>query len=221
MTKVKICGITNIQDGLAAAIAGADYLGFILWEHSPRAVSAEKVHQICQELRQLENCPVLVGVFVNQTGDEVARLLDYCGLDVAQLHGEELPALIGSPHSPIYQRAYKALRPMTLLEAQAEAEWYLPPEQNPCFPSLLLDSYHPSLRGGSGQTGNWQLAAQLAATIPGLILAGGLTPENVAEAVRQVQPFAVDVASGVEKSAGIKNHHRLQTFIQIIQEQKP
>ncbi len=213
--KVKICGITNIEDALTAAEAGADYLGFVLYPPSKRGVDTDQVRQIAAELRSLDNCPVLVGVFVNETADFMAQTLDQCGLEIAQLSGDEPPSLVGDEKSPIYGRCYKALRPTSLAVAEAEAEWYLPPTLSnpPAHPSLLIDSYHPSLHGGTGETGDWSISATLAQSIPGLMLAGGLTAANVETAVRQVQPFAVDVASGVEARPGVKDHALVHAFI--------
>jgi len=217
--KVKICGITNLEDALAATEAGADYLGFIFYPPSQRAIDVKTAQCVASHLRTEPNCPLLVGVFVNETAATMASVLDACNLDLAQLSGEEVPSLIGDTQSPLYGRAYKALRPTSLAEAEAEAEWYIPPQltnqptrQLP-HPSLLIDTYHPSLRGGTGETGDWSLIAKLARQIPGLMLAGGLTADNVAAAVRQVRPYAVDVASGVEASPGKKDQELVRAFI--------
>lgn len=217
--KVKICGITNLEDALVAAEAGADYLGFIFYPPSKRAVDVKTAHCIVSHLRTEAKCPRLVGVFVNETAAIVAGILDACHLDLAQLSGEEVPSLIGDAQSPLYGRAYKALRPTSLAEAEAEAEWYFPPQlanyptdQLP-YPSLLIDTYHPSLRGGTGETGDWSLIAQLAHQVSGLMLAGGLTADNVAAAVRQVRPYAVDVASGVEARPGRKDPELVRAFV--------
>lgn len=213
--KVKICGITNVDDALYAAAAGADYLGFILYPPSPRAVRPEIVTEIIAKLRTLgtHHAPRCVGVFVNESAATIAQLLDECGLDLAQLHGDEVPWMIGSPDSPLYGRCYKALRPITFIEAEAEAEWYTVPDWHPDRPALLMDAYHPTLRGGTGTTADWSMIAPLAKTVPGLLLAGGLTPDNVAEAVRQVSPFGVDVASGVESRPGVKEREKVARFI--------
>lgn len=223
--KVKICGLTNLDDAQTAVAAGADYLGFIFYPPSKRSVDINTAKAIVQTLRAAPNCPVLVGVFVNETGPRMAQILDEVGLDLAQLSGEEVPFLVGDERSPIYGRCYKALRPTSLAEAEAEAEWYavsgerlaVNGEQTPVAdrqsPSLLLDTYHPTLRGGTGETGDWAMSAQLAQSIPGLMLAGGLTADNVAEAVRWVRPFAVDVASGVEASPGKKDPELVRRFI--------
>ncbi len=179
-----------------------------------------------QTLRAAPHCPVLVGVFVNETGPRMAEILDEVGLDLAQLSGEEVPFLVGDERSPIYGRCYKALRPTSL--AEADAEWYAVPVDGDQYsvrseqysvsnlqsPSLLIDTYHPTLRGGTGETGNWEMSAQLAQKVPGLMLAGGLNADNVAEAVRVVRPFAVDVASGVEASPGKKDPALVRAFIQ-------
>lgn len=211
--RVKICGITNREDALAAAAAGADYLGFIFWPPSKRAVGVETARAIVSRLRQQERPPLLVGVFVDEEAAAVAAVLDDCGLDLAQLSGDEPPALVGDPSSPLYGRSFKALQPASLPEAEAEAEWYAPPERTPEHPSLLLDAYHPSLPGGTGRQTDWVMAARLAEQVAGLMLAGGLTPDNVREAVRRVRPFAVDVASGVERAPGRKDHDKVRAFI--------
>ncbi len=231
--KVKICGLTNLADAQTAVAAGADYLGFIFYPPSKRSVDINTARAIVQTLRVAPNCPVLVGVFVNETGPRMAEILDEVGLDLAQLSGEEVPFLVGDERSPIYGRSYKALRPTSLAEAEAEAEWYAvdgnqlsvasnqysvgseqPPISNLQSPSLLIDTYHPTLRGGTGATGDWTMSAQLAESVPGLMLAGGLHADNVAEAVRLVRPFAVDVASGVEASPGKKAPELVRAFVQ-------
>jgi phosphoribosylanthranilate isomerase len=209
--QVKICGITNLEDALTAVAAGADYVGFIFYPPSKRAVSVADAQCIVAHLRSLPNCPRLVGVFVDATAVEMTHILDHVNLDLAQLSGDEVPSLVGDPASPLYGRAYKALRPTSFAEAEADAEWFTAPEG--VRPSLLIDSYHPTLRGGSGRTGDWALSARLARQVPGLMLAGGLTPENVAAAARQVRPFAVDVASGVEAAPGRKDPALVQAFV--------
>lgn len=233
--RVKICGITNVEDALASAEAGADYLGFIFHPPSPRSIEPEEAGAIIKMIRErIKVPPTMVGVFVDEQVDEIAAVLDEFGLDLAQLSGEEVPFSVGDSRSPIYGRSYKALRPATAVEAEAEAEWYIPPfwqeasdKQNgtsPALsanlfpakaiaPSLLIDSYHPTLRGGTGTAVEWAIVVNLFETTPGLMLAGGLNPENVSEAVRQLRPFAVDVASGVEARPGKKDAALVQSFI--------
>jgi phosphoribosylanthranilate isomerase len=210
---VKICGITNLEDAQEAAAAGADYLGFILYPPSKRAVTPETVKHIVRQLREQAGCPLLVGVFVNETAEYMVNVLADCRLDFAQLSGEEVPFLVADVQSPLFGRAYKSIRPASLTEAEVEAEWYVIPDHPAALPGLLLDTYHPTLRGGTGETGNWALSAALALKTPGLMLAGGLNPSNVASAVRQVRPFAVDVASGVEAKPGKKDHALVRAFI--------
>jgi phosphoribosylanthranilate isomerase len=219
--RVKICGITRLADAVAALEAGADYLGFILYPPSPRAVTPATVTQITTGLRQhpaltglfaLPDRPLLVGVFVNKPAEDVARVLDLCGLDVAQLSGDESPQIITDPASPLYGRTYKALRPRSIEEAITQSENYTNLAPRP-GPRLLIDSPHDRLYGGTGQTGDWAIAARLRSMCSGLMVAGGLKPENVAEAVASARPFAVDVASGVEARPGVKDYDRVRAFI--------
>lgn len=211
--KVKICGLTNLEDALIAVEAGADYLGFIFYPPSKRSITVEAAQAITAHLRTLPHCPVLVGVFVNETAVQMAQILSQCQLDLAQLSGEETPYLVGDNKSEIFGRAFKALRPTSFEEAEADAEWFIPPQLHPDQPALLLDTYHPTLRGGSGEVGDWQMSAKLAESVQKLMLAGGLTAENVGEAVAQVRPFAVDVASGVEARAGKKDPAKVKAFV--------
>jgi phosphoribosylanthranilate isomerase len=210
--KVKICGITNLEDALVAIDAGADYLGFIIYPSSKRAISEIETQRIVAELRKRPICPSLVGVFVNQTAEKTERILVDCELDFAQLSGDETPNLVADPTSVIYGRAYKSLRPQSKDEAEAEAEWFLAPDSKD-LPSLLIDAYDPHLYGGSGKMANWSVAAHLAKSTSRLMLAGGLNPNNVKAAIRQVSPFAVDVASGVEAQPGKKDHALVRDFI--------
>ncbi len=211
--KVKICGITNLEDALTAVSAGADYLGFIFYPPSKRSISLNEAQCVASHLRSLPNCPILVGVFVDESAEQMAYVLDHCELDLAQLSGNEVPSLVGDETSPIYGRSYKALRPTTLPEAEADAEWFVPPQMHDEQPSLLMDTYHPILPGGTGQTSDWGISAELTQKVPRLMLAGGLNPENVATAVAQVQPYAVDVASGVEACPGKKDPELVHAFV--------
>jgi phosphoribosylanthranilate isomerase len=213
MTRVKICGITNLEDAIVAIEAGAGYLGFIIYPPSKRSIALPACQTIVNTLRKRLDCPLLVGVFVNETAEFMAHVLQDCNLDLAQLSGEEVPSLIADQNSPLFGRSYKGLRPASLAEAEAEVEWYVAPRPGPIHPTLLIDTFHPTLRGGTGETGDWTMSAHLAQTVPGLMLAGGLTAANVAAAVRQVRPFAVDVASGVESSPGKKDHQSVRLFI--------
>lgn len=217
MTQVKICGLTRLDDALAALEAGADYLGFIFYPPSPRAITPIAAAALVARLRAVApqrfagpNRPYLVGVFVNESPAAIATALTTCGLDLAQLSGDEPPDAVANPASPIFGRAYKALRSRGPAEAKADSARYLAPD-SPSGPRLLLDTPNGRLYGGTGQTGDWALAALLAA--PRLMLAGGLTPDNVADAVAYVRPFAVDVAGGVESAPGHKDPDRVRAFI--------
>ena len=215
---IKVCGITNVTDAQAAVEAGADMLGFILYPGSRRCVTPDQARQLLLELAAARAHVMTVGVFVNETPIAIRQALDYCGLDAAQLHGEEPPELLGlsdDQPAPLAGRAYKALRPASLDEAHAQAHRYaLPIDRRAAgrLPALLLDAYDPQLRGGTGQTGDWRLAAALAQQYP-LLLAGGLTPTNVAQAIVAVRPWGVDVASGVETAPGRKDPAALSAFI--------
>mgnify|MGYP003620235332 CR=1 FL=1 len=216
MAKVKICGITRLEDALAAVDAGADYLGFIFYPPSPRAIEPEAAGNIVRALRAhprfaAADAPRLVGVFVNEPAPAAAAVLDACDLDLAQLSGDESAADVTDPTSPLFGRAYKALRPRSPDEAQAQAGRFAAPAGD--GPVLLLDTPHGALYGGSGATGDWTVAAALSIRLPRLMLAGGLTPDNVAAAVARAHPWAVDVASGVEALPGRKDPTLIRAFV--------
>jgi len=195
MTRVKVCGITNREDALAACGAGAHALGFVLAE-SPRRVSPERAREIIALLPPLVTT---VGVFVDSPPGEVAELRRFCGLDWVQLHGNEseADALVLGP------RVIKALRVGPGREPD-------PASYPGC--ALLLDTYHPEAVGGTGVSFDWSLAQNIAAQRP-VILAGGLNAGNVGQAIAQVKPFAVDVSSGVEMEKGIKDHELIASFL--------
>lgn len=206
---------------MAALRAGADFLGFILYPPSPRAVAPERAAELAAELRRAlpelferPAPPLLVGVVVNNEPGETAELLARCGLDLAQLSGDESAEQVTEPSSPLYGRAYKAIRPQSLDEAVELLSHYANPgRRHPAHPSLLLDTPHAKLYGGTGETSDWRIAAELAQVDSGVMLAGGLNPANVAEAVRQARPFAVDVAGGVESAPGVKDHALIEAFV--------
>ena len=198
MVKVKICGVTSATDALMAASAGADAVGFNFWPPSSRFIEPEDVLPI-----RLSLPPFLstVGVFVDAPVEKVRDVMDYCRLDYAQLHGRESPYVVSRLKS---LRIIKAVR-MRSEEDLKELERYT-------VDAYLLDSYVPGQPGGTGQAFDWDLA-RAAASRAKVILAGGLTPENVAEAVRLGRPYAVDVASGVEEEPGRKSRDLLNRFV--------
>ena len=206
--KVKICGITNIDDAQAAIEAGADLLGFNFYPKSPRYIAPERAGEIAAHLRRSDgNGPLLVGVFVNSPLDEVRSILEVARIDLAQLHGDEPVNVVEQLHG----RGFKALRPTSEEEAEIDAEWFAP--HGPNAPVLLIDAYRKGQYGGTGHTADWTIATRLAQQYP-ILLAGGLTPDNVAEAVKQVKPWGVDVASGVEVSPGKKDAAKMKLFVE-------
>ncbi len=203
--RVKICGLTTLEDTLAAADAGADMLGFNFYPASPRYITPGSCAAIVSRLRDRGFAVAAVGVFVNEDNELIRAVADDCGLDLLQLHGDEPPEALHALGS----RAFKALRPASAAEAATLLARY---GDRAAAPAVLLDGYRPGLYGGSGATGDWSLAAEVARQRP-ILLAGGLTPDNVAAAVRQVLPWGVDVASGVEDRPGRKDHAKVAAFI--------
>lgn len=202
--KIKICGITKLEDALAAINAGADMLGFNFYPRSKRYISIETCADIQQGIKERGADVISVGVFVNASYETILETLEACSLDLAQLHGDELPELLAK----LGERAFKAIRPQSVGEALDALEKY---PQRVHAPTLLVDAYHPSVYGGSGTKGDWSLARELA-TQKSILLAGGLTPENVEDAVRQINPWGVDVASGVEVGPGSKSEALMRRF---------
>ncbi|GAB4526677.1 MAG: phosphoribosylanthranilate isomerase [Anaerolineales bacterium] len=208
---VKICGITRLEDALAAISAGADFLGYNFYPHSKRYLPPARAARIHAEVRRRAPYVRGVGVFVNAAPESILHTLAQAGLDLAQLHGDEPPEALAT----LGGRAFKALRLRSLSETR-QALALLPPRREP--PAFLVDAWHPAAYGGSGQTADWQAARQLRDAAPpemqAFFLAGGLTPENVRAACAQVSPWGVDAASGVESAPGIKDHLKMRQFIQ-------
>ncbi len=205
MTVVKICGVRTLDNALAAVDAGADMLGFNFYPPSPRYIEpsacADLVARMSAERARL---PQLVGVFVNEAPETIRLILQTCRLDYAQLSGDESPDDLRR----LEGRAFKAIRARDVEDALDLARCYA----NDAAPALLLDASRTGLYGGSGAVADWSIATALAAEMP-LMLAGGLTPENVAEAVRAVRPWGVDVASGVESAPGVKDATKMSEFV--------
>ncbi len=214
MTRVKICGITNLEDALVAARAGADFLGFVFYNQSPRFVPPGRAAEIVSALRAElgPRCPRLVGVFVDAPVEEVRAVLDTVGLDLAQLHGSEPPAEVRA----LQPRAFKAIRPQSRGEAEANlALYYDVVPQDEAVPQFLMDAYHPWQFGGTGIMADLAVAMLIARRVR-LLLAGGLTPETVGEVIRRVRPWGVDVSSGVERAKGVKDHARVRAFVEAV-----
>jgi phosphoribosylanthranilate isomerase len=200
--KIKICGITSVEDANVAVKAGADALGFVMYRKSPRFVEPTVARAIVAGLPPFV---IPVGVFVNEEAEKVRALMDECGFALAQLHGDESALYCQNLGRP----ALKALRLkdrgtfLALAEFQGRAN----------LRGVLIDAFSDQAYGGTGQTVDWTLAQEAARSIP-IILAGGLTPTNVAEAIAQVRPYGVDVSSGVEQSPGKKDPNKVKAFIQ-------
>ena len=197
MARIKICGITNIGDALIAAECGADALGFVFYKGSPRYISPDEARRIVLDLPPFVTT---VGVFVDERPEEVERIMDYAAIDLAQFHGQEPPEAC-----MIDRRVIKAIRIKDLTD--------LDPLRYYRVCAFLLDTYAPQSFGGTGQVFNWDIAAD-AKQFGKIILAGGLTPDNVEAAIRRVRPYAVDVSSGVEEEKGRKDHRKLRLFIE-------
>ena len=203
MTQIKICGIKTISDALAAMEAGADLIGFNFYPKSPRYIDVGICRDIMSVMRKYGHV-TYVGVFVNASVEEIRATIETCGLSLAQLHGDETHEVL----SALDGKAFKAFRGI--------------PENINGFerseaPVLLVDACVKGLYGGSGITVDWDGAAELAKKYP-LLLAGGLTPENVAEAVGRVKPWGVDVASGVESAPGKKDANKMKAFVRAVKQ---
>jgi phosphoribosylanthranilate isomerase len=198
--KIKICGMTQLKDAVFAAEQGADAVGFIFYKKSPRSVTMKTAREIISQLPPFVDT---VGVFVNETADRVNKIAEYCGLDLVQLHGEESPAFCRK----IQRRVIKAFR-VKDLQSIKQLEKYP-------VSGFLLDTFSDDLHGGTGKVFDWNLAHPAKKVGP-VILAGGLTPRNIRQAISQVRPYGVDVCSGVEKSPGIKDPEKVRAFLKNI-----
>lgn len=199
MVRVKICGITNLEDALLAVEGGADALGFIFATESPRRVSPARAAAIC---RRLPPFVTRVGVFVNASRAEVRRVVAACGLDAVQLHGEESP----SACRDLAMRVIKAFRPRRAADLRTFGRYRVD--------AWLVDAFEKrGRRGGTGRLADWGLARRAAGMGRPLVLSGGLTPANVSAAIRAVRPYAVDACSGVERAAGRKDPAKLAAFL--------
>jgi len=196
--RIKICGITNLDDALVATELGADAVGFVFYEKSPRYINPKTAALI---IRELPPFVATVGVFVNEPPERVVDVAREAGVGCVQLHGDETPEYCAS----LGLRAIKALRVkdasvLNMLRSYSVS-------------GILLDTYRKGVPGGTGETFDWEIAAG-AAGAGRIILSGGLTPENIREAIRKVGPYAVDVSSGVETSPGKKDHEKLRKFFE-------
>jgi phosphoribosylanthranilate isomerase len=201
MTRVKVCGITRPEDAELAASLGAWAIGFILWPGSKRCADPAVAAGIARALRRRVEP---VGVFVNQPLDEIERLADAIGLTHVQLHGDEGPSFCSAVAQRTGVRVIKAIRIASAADVRDAERFHTDLH--------LLDTAARGLRGGSGTTWDWELAARRRTSVP-FVLSGGLTPENVADGIGAVHPWAVDVASGVEAAPGIKDPEKVEAFL--------
>ena len=204
MTLVKICGITTLADALAATDAGADALGFNFYGPSPRYISPEKTREITNKLP-----PTIlkVGVFVNEDVKSVARIVEEARLNAVQLHGDE---------SPEYCRELPGTYIIKVFRAGDDFD----PETYK-VDAIMLDTKDDFLRGGTGRVFDWSIAQQTNNSVPKLFLAGGLSPENVADAIATVRPYAVDACSSLEEFPGRKDHPRVRAFVEAARSVNP
>jgi len=204
--RVKVCGVTRLEDAELAVDLGAAAIGFVFWPRSPRFIEPDRARLIVQALPPFVTP---VGVFVDQQPAYIDRVAALVGLGAAQLHGNETPAYCDS----IRLRVIRAIGLRDTMGPRSFAEW-------PAAVTLLLDAHDPEKRGGTGQTVDWALAARVAAVRP-TILSGGLRPENVGVAIEAVRPYAVDVSSGLEAQPGVKDPDRMRAFFQAIDAARP
>ena len=195
--KVKVCGMTNLKDTLVAVEEGADAVGFIFYKKSPRSVTMKLVREIVLELPPFIDT---VGVFVDETAEQINKIADYCNLDMVQLHGDESPTFC----KRMRRRVIKGFRVKDMESVKKLSKFQVS--------GFILDTFSESLHGGTGKVFDWNLALPAKKFGP-VIMAGGLTPNNVQQAVRQIRPYGVDVCSGVESEPGIKDHKKVRAFL--------
>jgi phosphoribosylanthranilate isomerase len=197
--KVKICGITNIGDAIAAVDFGADALGFVFFKGSPRYISPDAAAAI---IKQLPPFTTTVGVFVDAKPEQLEQIINLTNIDIVQFHGNEPPEICDVSRNSIKAIRVKSLESLDLLNNYKDR-----------VSAFLLDTFTPDILGGTGQIFNWDIAVY-AKQFGRIILAGGLKPDNVAAAIRRVRPYGVDVSSGVESKKGKKDHKKMKSFIE-------
>ena len=206
-TRAKICGITRTEDIHAAINAGVDAIGLVFYAPSPRAVSIQQAKVLAQHIPAYVS---IVGLFVNASSEEIGQVLAEVPLDILQFHGDETAAQCQKIAQDNQRRWYKAIQVKADLDVIAEIEQY----QQAGASAMLLDAWHPELKGGTGHSFDWEKFPKL--DLP-LILAGGLNPENIEDAIKTTAAYAVDVSGGVESAKGIKDQQLIQQFMQGVQ----
>jgi phosphoribosylanthranilate isomerase len=207
--RIKLCGITSLDDARLAVDAGAWAIGTILWPQSPRACDPAEAARIVAALRRRAH---VCGVFVNAHLDEVSELVDALGLTMVQLHGDEGPAYCSEVARRTGAKVIKAAAVSTQADVQTLETFHTD--------FHMLDAHRPGMRGGTGETFDWELVRARRSSIP-LILSGGLRPDNVAEAIASIDPFAVDTASGTEAAPGVKDPEKVAAFVAAVEAAVP
>lgn len=221
MTKIKICGLTNEKDAIWATNLGAEYLGFNFYKLSPRKISPKLAGKV---IAKLPSFVQPVGVFVNEEMKTALKIVKKCNLSLAQLHGEETPEYCekfkvesSMPHRQVTGETTKLkVGIIKAFRIKDEKSLETIPQYIDKVDYFLLDTYVEEVAGGSGEVFNWDLAMRVKEFGKPIFLAGGLTPENVKEAITKVQPYAVDVASGVERLPRRKDYEKMKIFIQAV-----
>ncbi|MCO8068520.1 phosphoribosylanthranilate isomerase [Acinetobacter schindleri] len=203
-TRAKICGITRVEDVHAVVNAGCDAIGFVFYPPSPRSVTLAQAEILIQTVPAYVQA---VGLFVNSSADEIQTILKTVPLDILQFHGDETPEQCQSIARQVGRRWYKAIQVKCGLDVVAEIQKY----QDAGASAVLLDAWHPDLKGGTGHSFDWTTFPKL--NIP-LILAGGLNPDNIEQAILTTHAYAVDVSGGVESAKGIKDQQLIERFMQ-------
>lgn len=202
MTRIKICGITNLSDAVFCSSKGADFLGFVFYKKSPRYIAPAKAKQI---IRQLPAGILKVGVFVNEAPAVVRKIARACGLDILQFHGDETPQYLAGFKE---YRVMKAFRVKNRIEPKLlkgyKADFY------------LFDAFKKDVFGGTGKSFDWKFLSGLKKVNTPVFISGGLTPKNVVSLSEKMRPFCVDVSSGVESSPGKKDHKKIEKFIKVV-----
>lgn len=206
MVKIKICGITNLEDALHAVECGADMLGFNFYEKSPRCIAPGAVANIMEKVRARADRVVAVGVFVNEELGRVHEVAVRSDIDVFQLHGDESPAYVDSVGSDLGLAVIKAF--------QVNAHFDISVIDDYDVSAVLLDGFSEKKRGGTGTVADWGIARSAVERGMKVYLAGGLSPDNVADAIRNVRPFAVDACSSLESDLGRKDHDKVRRFVE-------
>jgi phosphoribosylanthranilate isomerase len=201
MTKIKICGTTRVEDAMAAAAFGADFIGMIFFPESARFVHRDRARAIAEAVRRTNDRTQLVGVFVNQDVEEMVDTCELVGLDLLQLHGSESPNVAARTQRP-FIKAFR-ISDETPDTSTYSCDW------------VLFDTYSEKVAGGTGQTFQWNVLDSWPRNQK-FFLGGGINPDNVAEAIRRVRPDAIDVSSGVEDGPGLKNHDKLKRLFEAV-----